>query len=40
MTKLKFGRIVEFDIAKPTGLEITALVIVLLFIVFVLMFWR
>ena len=40
MTKFKFGRIAEFYIAKPTGLEIAALLLVLVFIGFALTFWR
>jgi hypothetical protein len=40
VTKFKFGRIAEFYIAKPTGLEIAALLLVLVFIVLVLAFWR
>jgi len=40
VTKFRLGRIFKFDIAKPTGLEIAALALLLLFIVLVLMLWR
>ena len=40
VTKFKLGRFCEFDVTKPTGLEIAALALVLLFIVFVLTIWR
>jgi hypothetical protein len=39
VTRFKFGRLVEFNIAKPTALEIAALALVLAFVL-ILAWWR
>jgi hypothetical protein len=39
VTKFRLGRVLEFNIATPTGLEIAALALVLFFVL-VLALWR